>query len=1030
MIPVSLILQGIYSYKERQTIEFGQLLNAHLFGIFGAVGSGKSTILEAISFALYGQTERLSKRDDQKYNMMNLASSELFIEFIFRAGIQHEHEYKFTVIGKRNSRRFEDVKKFDRKAYCKDKLGWMPFDIDTAESVLGISYENFKRTIIIPQGMFQEFIQLEPSKRTMMMMELFNLQKYDLSENVSILENKNFENINQIKGRISQISDESTPEQLLMMEAQLAIISPQLTEKIREQNSLTEINNAQTSLQNLTLLYQEIEKKLVEIETQKEFFIQKEEQIKQYEICLQNFKDILTQYHKQKQTLITMTDSLEQLIKDDLFRQNEHEVLKEKWIIIKASYELRDQNREKIDDLERLISIKDIELKLISGHHEFDQIKDALHKMDTAFIGVKTSIEFIEKEVQELKKIQLDTQLLIQIQKWFTENNYLKENLKTIHNEIIQNEKQQHELEVKKDQLLALPEIDQFLTTEERKLKINDITTILNSKISELSNFISEMDAKLEELSGSEKLFDYVQQVQTGKPCPLCGASEHPQILKLEDVSGAKQKIGNEKRKALTTIERLTSGIGNLNKLYGFFKTQFDNNKIKKEQVNQLELKIKMHIQAFIWTEYSIHEEQKINVDFAAATQQKQDIINKENTLQQLRIQLETDREFVENKRQQFELISTSNSQLLMQKVTLIKQMKQINIEAYEDVLCSRIKQEKNELINLIQTTDMSYQLISQQIIDVSTQLSQITGQRVEKEKQLEQFQKEYEQIHEKIVNRMLVYQYTQMKDISDVLEKNIDCTLENQKVSAYNANRQTQQVEKRTLEKQLNGKIYNSDVHQQLKQQLETMIRHVGALTKEKIELESKIIQLKSDFDKQAKLLKELNQLELRATNLATLKSLFIGKKFVDYISTQYLQNLTIAANERFAKLTRQQLKLEVNNSNDFIVRDVLNEGKPRSIKTLSGGQTFQAALSLALSLADQVNKMAGLNQNFFFMDEGFGSLDKESLRTVFESLKLLHKENRIVGIISHVEDMQLDMDVYLKIIKDDKRGSLVQRS
>jgi len=110
--------------------------------------------------------------------------------------------------------------------------------------------------------------------------------------------------------------------------------------------------------------------------------------------------------------------------------------------------------------------------------------------------------------------------------------------------------------------------------------------------------------------------------------------------------------------------------------------------------------------------------------------------------------------------------------------------------------------------------------------------------------------------------------------------------------------------------------------------------------------------------------------------------------------------------------------------------VRDYLNGGKVRSVKTLSGGQTFQAALSLALSLADSIQQFTDSSQNFFFLDEGFGSLDKESLDVVFETLKSLRKENRIVGVISHVEEMQQEIDTHLRIVNDEETGSRVYRS
>jgi exonuclease SbcC len=140
------------------------------------------------------------------------------------------------------------------------------------------------------------------------------------------------------------------------------------------------------------------------------------------------------------------------------------------------------------------------------------------------------------------------------------------------------------------------------------------------------------------------------------------------------------------------------------------------------------------------------------------------------------------------------------------------------------------------------------------------------------------------------------------------------------------------------------------------------------------------------------------------------------------------HLQQLCNAANERFYKLTQQKLRLEVSESNNFLVRDFMNNGQLRSVKTLSGGQKFQAALSLALALADSIQIHSKSKQNFFFLDEGFGSLDNESLGMVFETLRSLRKENRIVGIISHVQEMQQEIDTCLNIVNDEETGSRIE--
>ena len=124
---------------------------------------------------------------------------------------------------------------------------------------------------------------------------------------------------------------------------------------------------------------------------------------------------------------------------------------------------------------------------------------------------------------------------------------------------------------------------------------------------------------------------------------------------------------------------------------------------------------------------------------------------------------------------------------------------------------------------------------------------------------------------------------------------------------------------------------------------------------------------------------------------------------------------------------MTRNQLSLQINENSDFEIIDYLNEGKSRSVKTLSGGQAFQVSLSLALALAESVQENVSTNKNFFFIDEGFGTQDSEAVNIVFETLLSLQKENRIVGIISHVDELKERIPITLSITKDEVKGSRI---
>ncbi|MEZ4906582.1 MAG: AAA family ATPase [Saprospiraceae bacterium] len=202
MLPVKLTLQGINSYQKSQVIDFQNLIDNQIFGIFGEVGSGKSTIPEAISYALYGKTERLGRNDGISYNMMNLRSDTLLIDFEFKT--QNESHYRFVVKGKRNSKNFEDVS-FEKLKYEKVGIEWFPNEKLDAEELLGLNYDNFKRTIIIPQNKFMEFIQLGDSDRTKMLKEIFNLNKFDLYAKTRELEIESSQKLANLNGQLESL---------------------------------------------------------------------------------------------------------------------------------------------------------------------------------------------------------------------------------------------------------------------------------------------------------------------------------------------------------------------------------------------------------------------------------------------------------------------------------------------------------------------------------------------------------------------------------------------------------------------------------------------------------------------------------------------------------------------------------------------------------------------------------------------------------------------------------------------------------
>ncbi len=271
---------------------------------------------------------------------------------------------------------------------------------------------------------------------------------------------------------------------------------------------------------------------------------------------------------------------------------------------------------------------------------------------------------------------------------------------------------------------------------------------------------------------------------------------------------------------------------------------------------------------------------------------------------------------------------------------------------------------------------------------------------------------------------------YSNLDEVKTILSQAIDLAGNKTKIDNFKQNLSLANSRFGEIKTEMGDRVYNAETHKKLLAEINESKELQNTKNQEKGKTEEWLKKLRKDLENQAVLQQQMEKLELRGQNIKTMKSLFTASGFVNYISSVYLQNLCNASNDRFFKLTRQKLSLEITADNNFQVRDFLNGGKVRNVKTLSGGQTFQAALSLALALADNIQKITESNQNFFFLDEGFGSLDKESLSIVFDTLKSLRKENRIVGVISHVEEMQQEIDVHLRIENNDETGSLIFES
>ncbi len=1010
MIPIKLTIEGLYSYQKRQTIDFENLINAGLFGIFGSVGSGKSSILEAITFALYSETERLNKLDKRGYNMMNLKSDRAYICFDF-----YNYEDKiFRIIRefKRNSKRFDDIKTATVVLYEKINDDWIPLDHSNTQKVIGLSYDNFKRTIIIPQGRFKEFIELKPTERTTMMKEIFKLHRFDLSDKVSVLNSKNLTELNQLEGKLSGY-DEVSEENISILNEKLTAETEIQTEK---QAVFKAINDKLQHLKSIKTDFESLQNKrnlLVEFNNQKPVIDQKKSDLEIYERVYKTFNQLLVDIKKTESEIQQKTDKLE---KDKtLLQHSEAELLKIEAAINELKPYVDDLPNKRLQEndlgfiaeiLQFTIDIVELKNRTINGEakvHEIAQIVNQLHQ----------TIKETEKEINDFTKNQIETTVLINVGDWFNKKQHLAKELN------LQEEKSNqlnNEIHIIENELIS-DKID--VSTFENDVKA------LNDTFSQQKK---ELNTKLQSFQVQQELAHFAHNLHNGEACPLCGSLEHPEILTLNDVASNLNEIEieinlNEQKQnnSAEFANKIRQKIQKLSILEDQFLKENNHFEDLKNQIVQ-------HNIGFIWTDFNADNFDDFQQKKQALFDLTKQIESKNKFISEQRLNLENQQETAEKYKEALEKFKLDEAEKQAQINQNLSNLKTLVYADFSMFSVAEIKQKLKDLKGFNQKTEADFNQYNQQFNQLNTKIQVQKASILSTEKQLFDLNKNLEELND-LFNKNLINQNIENKEkVVEILHLNLNVESVRNEIEEFTVAYKTLSNEIQNLEAKLKNEIFNENDYLQHEKDFETAEIDLKIATENVTKTNAEINRLTKAFSEKKELLTALDQLKKRAENLKTMSNLFKAAGFVQYVSSIYLKQLCENANVRFRKMTRSQLSLQVNDANEFEVIDYLNEGRTRSVKTLSGGQSFQVSLSLALALAESVQANSLANKNFFFIDEGFGTQDTESVNIVFETLNNLHKENRIVGIISHVEELKERIPVALQITKNDEDGSLIQ--
>ena len=914
--PLKLCLSAFGPYAGEATIDFEKLGGKGLYLITGDTGAGKTTIFDAITFALYGEASGNIREANMFRSKYAKEGTPTYVEFTFlyqkkQYHIRRNPEY----IRKREKGEGFTIQKADAILTFPDNRPPVTKSKEVTKSVIeliGIDRNQFIQIAMIAQGDFLKLLLSKTEERSKIFREIFNTKPYFLfqekiKEEASNLKQQ-YDDINKnIMRYVKSICcDEKDDFYVCLSNLQcnstIASIEEivDLTQKIiiKEQNELNVLKEH----------FKEIEKKLEKVNK----LLGKAENISKAKRDIEKAKSIL----EQKQPLLCQ---------------------------LKQNAETAQMKSVKRDEL--AVVIETANNKLV----DYDELEKQSNKINDDKQNIVILKQQLEKYTLKLKQIK---QMILNEKETL---NALKD-VETI----------QSKLEAEKKELESKREIYREIFSSIKKYNtIMKQFHIVKQKYEAAAIFCTNKKQKfivMEKAFFDEQAGILASTLKQGQKCPVCGSVEHPEIAKMTEKAPSREELEHFKNDIVVCEKEMSNFSVSAGEIKGKAEELYHNIVLQSEKV----------IGKCPFPDILTVIKQKGKESTKRIEEIQCDIEQINNKIQQ-RISLEKSIEQNEKKQLQIEekLQKTEKENVILQKeientATQINKLEYENKKiAFDKIL--EMKKEKNDIEQQIQQTKIEFEncatLVEQQKITIDTLKKQISNDIVVDMEQLIQQQKQLTtakrdtQYNIDIIN----VQYTSNQKILSEIQKYSN-EMEKTEKEYYFV---------KSLSDTINGKITGKD-----KVMLETYI--------------------------------QMNYFE-RIISKANIRFMIMS-------NGQYELKRKVDAENR-----QSQSGLELN------VIDHYN-GSERSIKTLSGGEAFKAALSLALGLSDEIQSCAGgIQIDAMFIDEGFGSLDEESLNQAINVLHNLTEGDRMIGIISHVSEIKERIEKQIIVKKAITGGSNV---
>lgn len=1011
MLPKKIIMENFGPFVHEE-VDFDELTEAPLFLISGKTGAGKTTIFDAITFALYGDASGGVRSSNEIRSSFAEPTEETRVQFIFEhQGRKYSIErWPKQTLAKKNGKGettknqkvqlsiFND-KGQEAEAYTKvDAVNEVIYQI------LNLQKDQFRQIVMLPQGEFRTFLNANSTEKETVLRSLFGTSFYrQFTENLKLQKCELEKSVSEMTTRIDQLFQQVVAEKgvtygeslnlareyLLLEEQELLKSQTELAEKQAKQKALQQQLQRAQELSESFKQEQQTRRELLKIEEQ----LPEQEEKKQQLVRGRELEKIRPTY-----------DRIQELVKQQIQQTDEATENQQRAAELEQQYSECQKQTTDFEQQSAEWQTKEQQLQSLNALLPLVKQKEQLMKQKTELTDKQAKQqEHLTEIIQQIKVHEEKIKLLETKQnteKMWQDRRY---------------EELQFQQTVTHLQQSAKDIFDQQEEEEDQQIKLAQLVEKASRTSNQLTSEVADYK-KLKSQWASAEIARLSMDLLPGEPCPVCGSKEHPnpaQHAELTTDNLGQLQVALETQE--TRIKQLELIREQAEAQYEVGIKTFDQlqedrsaaQKAQEEQINTLQATFADYYQLEVEADLSelvifLRERQKETDErLAEINESKQTLLDLKAEIdnnQAKKLESETSLNVVKGELQTLEgRLSSIEEQTkewqlptleahivelqgkideyhthLQAHQALVKELEQQHIRLQENhKLLAKQQQETGENLEKFQTS------LQQQLVDANLAIEQLASAPIDLlslEQEITDFDQQLLLLKDRQSRLAEVIKDQEKPELDELQTLVTSCEAEVTQFQQQHSAKESQLQQQRTL--------------------IET-IEDLQAQSKEQLDELSQMMQL------------------YQTMNGDNPQKISLER----YVLQWYLAEVLQCANQQLNQLTKGRYRFELkqetgrskgNTGLEINVYDD-NAGATRSSHTLSGGESFIAALSLALGLAEVIQSQAGgVAIEALFIDEGFGSLDEEALEMAMEALESIENAGRMIGIISHVRELK----------------------